>query len=175
MQAVESEIRYLISLNDNIKKLPKTIDRLKLLETLTVSKNEVTELPVEVLGMPCLIHLTGKFMLPKKLPHEDKLEKLFTKSRLQTLAGFIGIRNQGFLQLMVHSKNLTKVKIWYESTEEVGGTEKLNDTIQEYSKTPLLHGQVRSLSVDFQTSPEWHLPEGIKYYCSSGCCATQYI
>lgn len=165
-------LRYL-TLKDNIKKLPRSIDRLKLLEALTVSKDEVTELPVEVLGMPCLIHLTGKFMLPKKLPQEEKLKKLCKENRLQTLAGFIAIRNQAFLQLMVHSKNLTKVKVWYESTGEVGDmNNKLNDAIKEYSKAPLGHGDVRSLSLDFQTCAQRpHLPEaegeGTKYHLSS--------
>ncbi|XP_062186093.1 disease resistance protein RGA4-like [Phragmites australis] len=163
-------LRYL-SLGGSITKLPTTIAKLKLLQTLTVSKEEVTELPVEVLGLPCLIHLIGKFTLPKKLPKKERLKKLCEENKLQTLAGFIANGNQGFLQLIVHSKNLRKVKIWCESTGEVRDINNLNNdlvkAIQEYSKDPLVHGQVRSLSVDFQIFPEGDLPVGTIYHLSS--------
>ena len=55
-------LRYL-SLSCNVKNLPKEIAKLKLLETLVLSKTVVNVLPVEVIGLPCLTNLIGKFKL----------------------------------------------------------------------------------------------------------------
>lgn len=52
-------LRYL-SLSHKITRLPKEIAKLKLLETLASCKTVVTALPVEVIGLPCLINLIGK-------------------------------------------------------------------------------------------------------------------
>lgn len=73
-------LRYL-SLGPTVTKLPKEIAELKLLETLDVSKTKVDVLPVEVIGLPSLAHLIGKFMLlggvtREQLPKERNLETL---------------------------------------------------------------------------------------------------
>ncbi|KAG2628191.1 hypothetical protein PVAP13_3KG233100 [Panicum virgatum] len=161
-------LRYL-SLGRNVKNLPKEIAKLKLLETLVLSKTVVNVLPVEVIGLPCLTNLIGKFKLSDQdwtsssnLERQSKnggLEDLFRKSKLETLAGFVGdgSHSQGFLQLMVHMKNLKKVKIWCQSTDDVGDNNHLNaelvKAIGQYIKTPMGAGDARSLSIDFQGVP----------------------
>lgn len=161
-------LRYL-SLSCNITNLPKEIAKLKLLETLVLSKTVVNVLPVEVIGLPCLVNLIGKFKLldrysmlsckMERLSKNEGLEDLFSKSKLETLAGFVddGSEKQGFLQLMVHMKNLKKVKIWCESTGDVGDNNHLKaelvKAIGQYIKTPMGAGDARSLSIDFQGVP----------------------
>ncbi|KAK8457993.1 hypothetical protein SEVIR_3G281800v4 [Setaria viridis] len=161
-------LRYL-SLGRNVTNLPKEIAKLKLLETLVLSKTVVNVLPVEVIGIPCLTNLIGKFKLSdqdctsnsnmERLSKNEGLEDLFRKSKLETLAGFVGDGShmQGFLQLMVHMKNLKKVKIWCESAADIEGNDHLNaelvKAIRQYIKTPMGAGDVRSLSIDFQGVP----------------------
>ncbi|CAN6226765.1 unnamed protein product [Urochloa humidicola] len=154
-------LRYL-SLSDKITRLPKEIAKLKLLETLALSKMVVTALPVEVIGLPCLINLIGKFKLLVQdwtSSGELELEELCRKSKLETLAGFVvdGGQIQGFLQLIVHMKYLRKVKIWCESTEDVTDFSDLNNdlvkAIRQYTRTPMGAGCDRSMTIDFQGLP----------------------
>ncbi|CAL4991011.1 unnamed protein product [Urochloa decumbens] len=161
-------LRYL-SLSNKITRLPKEIAKLKLLETLALSKTVVTALPVEVIGLPCLINLIGKCNLlvqdctPSGELEEHskckKLEELCRNSKLETLAGFVvdGGQIQGFLQLIVHMKYLRKVKIWCESTEDVTDFNDLNNdlvkAIRQYTRTPMGAGCDRSMSIDFQGLP----------------------
>lgn len=136
-------LRYL-SLGPNITKIPKQIARLKLLETLDVSKTKVTLLPVEAIGLPCLVHLIGKF----KLQGPVKTERLPKESMLETLSGFIADKDQGFLQLIGHMKKLNKVKIWCECDPEEA---KHGEVIRKYIEAPMVvEDNARSLSLDFQ-------------------------
>ncbi|CAD6267421.1 unnamed protein product [Miscanthus lutarioriparius] len=113
-------LRYL-SLSCNITNLPKEIAKLKLLETLVLSKTVVNVLPVEVIGLPCL--------------------------------------------------NLKKVKIWCESTADVGDNNHLKaelvKAIGQYIKTPMGAGDARSLSIDFQGVPGGSL-NALQELCSHG-------
>ncbi|KAK3137470.1 hypothetical protein QOZ80_5BG0452710 [Eleusine coracana subsp. coracana] len=160
-------LRYL-SLGPNITKLPKKISHLQLLETLALSKTVVNLLPLEVIGLPYLTNLIGKFKLPDqnrvlseldRLSKTEELEVLCRKSKLETLAGFVahGSQGKGFLQLMVHMKNLKKVKIWCESTGTIGDINSLNNElvkgIRQYTKVPMGVGGVRTLSIDFPGLP----------------------
>ncbi|CAL4991019.1 unnamed protein product [Urochloa decumbens] len=165
-------LRYL-SLSYKITRLPKEIAKLKLLETLALSKTVVTALPVEVIGLPCLINLIGKCKLlvqdctsSGELEEHSKckkLEQLCRNSKLETLAGFVvdGGKIQGFLQLIVHMKYLRKVKIWCESTEDVTDFNDLNNdlvkAIRQYTRTPMGAGCDRSMSIDFQGLPQGSL------------------
>ncbi|WVZ49428.1 hypothetical protein U9M48_000793 [Paspalum notatum var. saurae] len=165
-------LRYL-SLSHNITKLPKEIAKLKLLETLASSKTSVTVLPVEIIGMPCLTSLIGKFRLSDqnwtssgesdRISKNKELEEVFRKSKLQTLAGFVttGVHVQVFLQLMVHMKNLRKVKIWCESMGDSGDFSDLNNdlvnAIRQYTRSPIDAGNVRSMSIDFEGLPQGSL------------------
>jgi hypothetical protein len=155
-------LRYL-SLSHKITRLPKEIAKLKLLETLALSKTVVTALPVEVVGLPCLINLIGKFKVLvqdwKSSGELEQLEELCRNSKLETLAGFVtdGGEIQGFLQLIVHIKNLRKVKIYCNSTENVTDLSCLNNdlvkAIRQYTRAPMGAGCDRSMSIDFQGLP----------------------
>lgn len=105
-------LRYL-SLGPNISAIPKEIAKLKLLETLDISKTTVNVLPWVVIGLRRLVHLLGRFTLhvPGSKDRE-KLRKYLVRSTLETLAGFVAGRSPGLLQLMPHMKTLNKVKIW---------------------------------------------------------------
>uniref|UniRef100_A0ACD6AMC0 Uncharacterized protein n=1 Tax=Avena sativa TaxID=4498 RepID=A0ACD6AMC0_AVESA len=149
-------LRYL-SLGPSITKTPKEIVQLKLLETLDVSKTGVNVLPVEVIGLPCMIHLIGKF----KLQDSFKAERMPKECMLETILGFVADKGKGFLQLMDHMKRLNKVKIWCDCEETKQGRVDLNNhlskAIQKYTETPLGEDNVRSLSLDFQALPQGSL------------------
>uniref|UniRef100_A0A0E0BRC4 NB-ARC domain-containing protein n=1 Tax=Oryza glumipatula TaxID=40148 RepID=A0A0E0BRC4_9ORYZ len=158
-------LRYLsIGMSSNITMLPDKIRRLKLLETIHLSKTKVTMLPLQVVGLPCLAHLVGKFklLLPdqrgkKTVVISNELEKLAKKSNLQTLAGFVADESQqAFPQLMRHMRKLIKVKIWCEFGGEANGvsttaTDHLADAIRSYIEAPKVEEtDARSLSIDME-------------------------
>jgi hypothetical protein len=165
-------LRYL-SLSRSITRLPKEIAKLKLLQTLALSKMVVTTLPVEVIGLPCLINLIGKFKLldqdwkssseQERLSKSKELEEQCRNSKMETLAGFVvnAEQLQAFLHLMLHLKNLRKVKIWCEATEDKDDLRDLNNdlvkAIRQYTRAPLGAGYVRSMSIDFQGLPHGSL------------------
>ncbi|KAM0887702.1 hypothetical protein ACQ4PT_028837 [Festuca glaucescens] len=146
-------LRYL-SLGPNITRIPREIAQLKLLETLDVSKTRVNVLPVEAIGLPCLIHLIGKF----KLQDQVKRERLPNECMLQTVKGFVADKGQGLLLLMDHMKRLNKVKIWCDSEETEQGQVDMNnhitEAIQRYIETQMGEDNVRSLSLYFQGLPQ---------------------
>ncbi|KAF7046527.1 hypothetical protein CFC21_055552 [Triticum aestivum] len=115
-------LRYL-SLGAAVKvtALPKESKKLQLLETLDVRKTKIEILPTQVMELPCLIHLFGKFKLQEGVGTRKmhKLQTWFSEnSKLETVAGFVVDNNkiQGFARLMEHMKHLTKVKIWCEQS-----------------------------------------------------------
>ncbi|XBI77044.1 hypothetical protein VPH35_070215 [Triticum aestivum] len=115
-------LRYL-SLGAAVKvtMLPKEIKKLKLLETLDVRRTKIEILPTQVMELPCLIHLFGKFKLQEGVGSRKmhKLQTWFSEnSKLETVAGFVVDNNKsrGFARLMEHMKHLTKVKIWCEQS-----------------------------------------------------------
>ncbi|XP_047095517.1 disease resistance protein RGA4-like isoform X1 [Lolium rigidum] len=146
-------LRYL-SLGSNITRIPKEIAQLKLLETLDVSKTRVNVLPVEAIGLPCLIHLIGKF----KLQDQVKTERLPKECMLETVKGFVADKGQGLLLLMDYMKRLNKVKIWCDSEKTEQGQVDMNNhlskAIQRYIETPMGEDNVRSLSLYFQGLPQ---------------------
>lgn len=121
MQVVESEIPK--SRTQYYKASKANCTAATFGDTSCVSKMVVNVLPVKVIGLPCLTNLIGKFKLPdqnralselERLSNTEELEELCRNSKLETLSGFVTheSRRKGFLQLMVHMKNLKKVKIW---------------------------------------------------------------
>ncbi|RCV09245.1 hypothetical protein SETIT_2G011800v2 [Setaria italica] len=113
-------LRYL-SLGATVSHLPSKIEKLHCLETLDMRKAMIEILPVEVLKLPHLAHMLGKFKLGKRDWKMGELDKFLPKeSNLQTLAGFVTDSNRGFPLLLVRMKKLRKVKIWCNEDDCVG-------------------------------------------------------
>ncbi|VAI80017.1 unnamed protein product [Triticum turgidum subsp. durum] len=128
-------LKYL-SLGGTISNLPKKIDKLHCLETLDLRKTKIEVLPVEVIGLPHLAYLFGKFKFGKKdLRKSEIAEFSQRKSKLKSLAGFYADGNPGFLQLMAHMKELKKVKIWCESTgADNKGLPDISKAVQKFAQ-----------------------------------------
>ncbi|XP_037457224.1 disease resistance protein RGA4-like [Triticum dicoccoides] len=129
-------LRYL-SLGAAVTVLPKNIKKLQLLETLDVRRTKIEILPTQVLELPCLLHLFGKFKLKQDVGDRrmSKLQAwLSANSKLETVAGFVvdSNKSQGFAQLMDHIKHLTKVKICYESHADASSTSTLSKAIKGF-------------------------------------------
>uniref|UniRef100_A0A8I6YK99 NB-ARC domain-containing protein n=2 Tax=Hordeum vulgare subsp. vulgare TaxID=112509 RepID=A0A8I6YK99_HORVV len=146
-------LKYL-SLGGTINNLPRNIEKLHCLETLDLRKTKIDILPYEVIGLPHLAHLLGKFKLGKKDLKMSELEKLLPKKcKLKTLAGFVADENAGFLQLMAHMNELKKVKIWCEFTgADSKSMAHISKAVQKYAQDGMDTTGVRSLSLDFRNS-----------------------
>ncbi|CAL4986718.1 unnamed protein product [Urochloa decumbens] len=149
-------LKYL-SLGATICNLPRKIEKLHCLETLDMRKTKIDTLPLEVVKLPHLAHLLGKFKLGigKNDSKMSELCKFLSKeSNLQTLAGFVADGSQGFPMLMVHMRKLKKVKIWYTATGEDSKSsadlsEAINKFVQDEIDTSV---GIRSLSLDLGNS-----------------------
>ncbi|WVZ50565.1 hypothetical protein U9M48_001807 [Paspalum notatum var. saurae] len=137
-----------LSVGDTISRLPKGIEKLYFLATLDMrkTKKEII-LPVEVLMLPYIAHLLGRFKL------QNKQKSVPERSKLQTLSGFVTDQNDGFQMLMDHLKQLRKVKIWAiwrNSNGEVPYLERfMHNFVQAEQDTA---AAVRSLSLDIGSS-----------------------
>lgn len=144
-------LKYL-SLGKNISILPKDITKLRVLETLDLRGSAINILPENVLRMPCLIHLFGRFKLPDELKPKSQDFLQQKKSKLQTLAGFIADGKQDYLNLMGCMEKLKKVKVHCKPLEGAATTnwtslrKAINQFIQD--KKQVKTG-VRSLSLHF--------------------------
>ncbi|XP_048543833.1 disease resistance protein RGA4-like [Triticum urartu] len=155
-------LRYL-SLGAAVKALPDEIKKLRFLETLDVRRTQIEILPTEVIKLPCLIHLFGKFKLQQGVGARKilKLQTWFSEnSKLETVAGFVADSNnnsQGFEQLMEHMRHLTKVKIWCEQstnsiTDHIASRSNwshLSEAIKGFIKRSTNLKKAHSLSVNF--------------------------
>lgn len=140
-------LRYL-SLGTNITNLSgKFVKNLELLQSLHLSKETVSELPVQVIGMPYLVHLIGKF---KFIYDKDKdAHELSRTSNLENIAGAVASgKDKGFLlDIMPHMRKLRKVKIWCSSDGNIQDLDThLVQAIQLYSRCDMQ----RSLTIDFK-------------------------
>ncbi|KAJ1264886.1 hypothetical protein BS78_08G036100 [Paspalum vaginatum] len=149
-------LKYL-SLGETVTSLPKEMEKLKLLETLDLRRTKVKILPIEVLLLPCLLHLFGKFQLSDKVKITSDVQNFFLteQSNLETLAGFFTDGSQGFPQIMSYMKNLRKLKIWLQRNERstdfvdlVNAIQKFIHDDKEESNDP------RSLSLHFDDDTE---------------------
>ncbi|CAL4980274.1 unnamed protein product [Urochloa decumbens] len=108
-------LKYLSLRGSDVNKITKKVKKLQCLETLDIRETQVKSLPIEIIMLPRLVYLFGQFELPH-LPNETGT--FFSEdSSLHTLAGVV-INNDccGLEQIMVHARNLKKVKIWYKKT-----------------------------------------------------------
>ncbi|CAL4990358.1 unnamed protein product [Urochloa decumbens] len=143
-------LKYL-SLGAGITKVPRTIQKLKWLETLHMKKETVVTVPAEVLELPNLKHLIGKIELCKGDSGKNNLKKfLKEESKLQTVAGFVTRKVTGFPQLMGHMRSLRKVKIWCSCDASSENLSDLLQSIKEFLYKAECTPRIRhTLSVDF--------------------------
>lgn len=149
-------LKYL-SLGETVASIPKDIEKLKLLETLDLRRTKVKILPIEVLLLPCLLHLFGEFQLSDKVKITSEVQKFFLteQSSLETLAGFVTDGCQGFPQIISHMKNLRKLKIWIERSEKNTNFTDLVNAIQKFIHDDKEESNdPRSLSLHFDACTE---------------------
>lgn len=104
-------LKYLSLRGTDVVHLPPQIQRLEQLETLDIRDTGVKVVPVEVVRLPLLAHLLGRF----ELAHGIKKE-IAKQSRLQTLAGVVVTEaDKSFENIILHAGKLRKVKV-YEAT-----------------------------------------------------------
>lgn len=100
-------LKYLSLRETDVVLLPSEIQCLEHLETLDIRDTGVEVLPIEVIRLPLLAHLFGRF----RLAHGIKQE-ISQKSRLQTLAGVVVTEpDKSFENIILHAGKLRKVKI----------------------------------------------------------------
>ncbi|XP_062199240.1 disease resistance protein RGA4-like [Phragmites australis] len=139
----------------SITKIPSRICELRLLETLDLGKETVVKVPVEILELPRLKHLLGMFKLRDYRSDERLIKFLEEKSMLETLAGIVTRKGQGFPPLMRHMWQLTKVKIWCDSEANDGIWTPVSEAMQDFLRRSCEMLKVRhSLSIDFQKKSE---------------------
>ena len=123
-------LKYL-GLPGNIGKVPKDIRDLQNLETLDVDVvgTEIVELCKEVIKLPKLKHLLGKFRLSSERYKNYNVER----SILETFSGFVTNRQAVvFPQLMIHMKQLRKVKMWCNFSADNGEVKHHSDAIKKF-------------------------------------------
>ncbi|KAM3206104.1 hypothetical protein ACQJBY_061656 [Aegilops geniculata] len=135
--------------------LPKEIRKLQLLDTLDVRRTPIEILPTQVMELPRLLHLFGKFKLKQDVGGRrmGKLQTwLAVNSKLETLAGFVvdSSKGQEFAQFMDHMKDLTKVKIWCESTADTSSSSHLSKAIKGFIERSTEFIGTPSLSLNFE-------------------------
>ncbi|XP_037462926.1 disease resistance protein RGA4-like [Triticum dicoccoides] len=135
--------------------LPKEISKLQVLDTLDVRNTAIEILQTQVLELPCLVHLFGKFKLKQDVGGRtmSKLQTwLSVKSKLETLAGFVlgNSKSQEFAQLMYNMNDLTKVKILCESTADTSSSSHLSKAIKGFIERSTDSTGTPSLSLNFE-------------------------
>uniref|UniRef100_A0ACD5WML2 Uncharacterized protein n=2 Tax=Avena sativa TaxID=4498 RepID=A0ACD5WML2_AVESA len=141
-------LKYL-SLGDSIDQVPREIAKLRLLQTLAMTKTKTVYVPVEVMELPVLKHLLGKFQLYKRDITKKKLKQLLaTESQLQSLSGFVVGDSEEFRQVMSRMNKLRKVKIWCDAEKL---TSNVTDAIDKFTKE--VPSGTRSLSLECNGYP----------------------
>jgi hypothetical protein len=151
-------LKYL-SLGKTIGKIPRDIGQLKLLETLEMRTTETVQVYREVVQLPNLKHLIGKFELIYNPPIEVKISKderlkkfLSNKSVLETVTAYVSQTAKGFPEVMLHMSQLRKVKIFC-----TGGADEMDKEVLTKAIKKFIHrgtdnvnrGHNHSLSIDF--------------------------
>ncbi|XP_037482613.1 disease resistance protein RGA4-like [Triticum dicoccoides] len=151
-------MKYLSINLGKINEIPRSIMELNQLETLDLSgsASETVTVHKEVLLLPKLKHLLGKFQLnimesnPLK-SHSGLRDFLTDKSTLETLEGFVTGTRYGFQDLMSLMKCLRMVKIWCKSDASQSNLDILSSAIRKFIRRGTDEPHCgRSLSVDFE-------------------------
>ncbi|XP_048557769.1 disease resistance protein RGA4-like [Triticum urartu] len=151
-------IKYLSINLGSIAEINSSIKHLDQLETLDLSGSQTVTVFKEVLLLPKLKHLFGRFQLSKRdtftpgwLLTSGLQEFLKRKSKLETLAGFVTNERLGFPQLLNLMKQLRKVKIWFESDASERNVKVLSKSITEFIGAGVTQPDLnRSLSIEFE-------------------------
>lgn len=106
-------LKYLNLKNTDIDKLPTKVKNLKRLEMLDIRHTRVEILPVEVIMLPELAQLVGKFELPRLSDTETEALTKFLKekSKLHTLGGIVIQKMKGVDIVIRNARKLKKLKI----------------------------------------------------------------
>uniref|UniRef100_A0ACD5VBU0 Uncharacterized protein n=1 Tax=Avena sativa TaxID=4498 RepID=A0ACD5VBU0_AVESA len=154
-------MKYLSINPGSINCITRKIGDLERLETLDLSGSSETETVTvykEVLLLPKLKHLLGKFELSVSdtlsvpilgFVRSDLERFLRDKSVLQTLAGFVTGWTLGFPQLMSLMRRLRKVKIWCKSSASKSNLRVISCAITKFIRDGVDEEPGRSLSIDF--------------------------
>ncbi|KAM0905010.1 hypothetical protein ACQ4PT_017649 [Festuca glaucescens] len=161
-------LKYL-GLGSAFTSLPKGIKKLKFLETLDLRRTKVEVLPIEVILLPSLIRLFGKFKISdkvKRIMSELQNFLLSGQFNLETLAGFVTDHSHGFPQIMSHMKKLRKVKIWCERTASSTNLSDLEHAIQNFIHDEKEEShESRSLSLHFDEHCSEDILNSLKEPC----------
>lgn len=125
-------LKYL-TLGSSVTNLSVQMERLHCLETLDLRRTKIETLPVEVISLPHLTHLLGKIKV-ERISGKNRKRFLQGKSNLQTLAGVVVDNNSVLPELMFHMQNLTKVKIWCETTSTDSNYTQLSEAIHKFAQ-----------------------------------------
>uniref|UniRef100_A0ACD5YY68 Uncharacterized protein n=1 Tax=Avena sativa TaxID=4498 RepID=A0ACD5YY68_AVESA len=146
-------LKYL-SFGGSVGRVPRKIKQLQCLETLDMRRSKTVIMYAEVIQLPKLKHLLGKFKLSRwdaKFGMERLRRFLTEHSNLETFTGFVTGETRGFAELLRHMKRLRKVKTWCDSTANAANLTHLLEAVREFirdgNQNPLVP---RSLSIDFQ-------------------------
>lgn len=138
-----------------VDRVPRDISKLVWLETLDVRGSKIVTVHKELLMLPKLKNLLGKFQLSQKDRNlfggmsTDLQKFLKQKSVLERLSGFVTGNRLGFPQLMSLMRRLRKVKIWCESDASEANLCDISSAITKFIRDGSQE-QGRSLSIDFQ-------------------------
>lgn len=150
-------LKYL-SFQGGTDRLPSEIGKLAWLETLDMRGSETVTMHEQVLMMPRLKHLLGKFQLSRQdtfswtvrdCKTTDVGKFLKQKSVLQTLSGFVTGERRGFPQLMILMRKLRKVKIWCKPNASKANLDDISSAITKFVRDGIQEPG-RSLSINFQ-------------------------
>lgn len=110
-------LRYLSLRNTKLTNLPRQIEKLERLQTLDIRDTDSSltlDLPWEVIMLPKLAYLYGKFKLNRSRGTKQMEEFLSIRSQMHTLAGLVASSERGIENFIIgHATSLKKIKLWY--------------------------------------------------------------
>ncbi|CAL5066157.1 unnamed protein product [Urochloa decumbens] len=153
-------LKYLSLRGTGTTKIPRNIEHLQWLQTLDLRKTGIEVIPKEVVLLPQLAHLLGRFQLLdgdyNELSKPTLKQFLSHESKLETLTGFVAGKNSGFPQLLnsIVNRGLRKLKIWFTSDVDDTNLSDLTEGIMQFIRegSNLIDG--RSLSIGLQDYPD---------------------